>query len=48
MPELLNEDTKEQGKTLLNHGMPHWDNYEYLIKKFNEVLTKVNPELKFY
>lgn len=48
LPKLLNEDSKEVGKTLVNYGIPCTFGKEHIIKKLKEVIPKIRPELEFH
>ena len=48
LPTLLNEDTKEIGKTLVNSGIPCVFSLSHRVKKLEEVLLKIKPELEFH
>ena len=48
LPKILNEDTKEIGKTLVNGGIPEIFSHEYCIRKLKEVHEKINPDLLFH
>lgn len=47
LPELLNTETKEISKTLLNNGVPEVYSDSYTIKKMKHVLSKINAENQF-
>jgi len=48
LPKILNEDTKEIGKTLVNGAIPEIFSHEYCISKLKEVHEKINPDLLFH
>lgn len=48
LPKLLNEDTKEIGKTLMEYGIPCIFSKPHLVKKLKEVIPKIKPEQEFH
>lgn len=48
LPHILNEDTKEIGKTVLGGGVPKILSNHLVIQKLREVLPKIKPELEFH
>lgn len=48
LPEILNNDTKEIGKTIVNGGIPDIFSHEYTTRKLKEACEKVRPDLLFH
>lgn len=48
LPHILNNESKEIGKTIVNGGIPDIFSHEYTIRKLKEVYEKVKPDLMFH
>lgn len=48
LPEILNNDSKEIGKTLVNGAIPKCLDNKFVIQKLEETLKKIKPELEFH